>query len=223
VAGPVKRKTYRSPLRDSQAKETRLRVVTAAARLFIERGYGATSIDAIAEAAGVGRATVFTSVGGKAALLRRAYDVAIVGDDEPVPLPQRPWAQPVRRATTQRGRLDRYADVITLVSGRVAPIYEAFRGAAATDPEVREQWDEILADRRVGARNVVSFVTELGPLRKGLDPVAAADIVWVLNDPGLYHQLVLQRGWKPARFRSWVAESMRMQLLGDSLAVRPRR
>ena len=89
MTGPVKRKTYRSPLRDSQAEETRLRVVTAAARLFIERGYGATSIDAIAEAAGVGRATVFTSVGGKAALLRLAYDIAIVGDDEPVPLPQR--------------------------------------------------------------------------------------------------------------------------------------
>jgi AcrR family transcriptional regulator len=187
--------------------------VTAAARLFIERGYGATSVEAIAEAAGVGRATVFTSVGGKAALLRTAYDVAVVGDDEPIPLPLRPWAQPVRLATTQRECIDRYADVIVLVGGRVAGIYEAFRGAAAADPEVREQWDEIRSDRRVGARNVVKMLTALGPLRKGLDPIAAADIVWIFNDPGLYHQLVLQRGWRPARFGSWAADSMRAQLI----------
>ncbi|HYT76088.1 MAG TPA: helix-turn-helix domain-containing protein, partial [Vicinamibacterales bacterium] len=110
----VKRSEYRSPLRDAQAKATRLRVIQSASRLFIERGYGATSIDEIAEAAGVGRATVFTAVGGKALLLRAAYDVALVGDDEPIPLPQRSWAQPVRLATTQAERLERYADVITL-------------------------------------------------------------------------------------------------------------
>jgi AcrR family transcriptional regulator len=212
----VKRSEYRSQLRASQAKATRLRVIEAASRLFIEHGYGATSIDEIAEAAGVGRATVFTSVGGKALLLRIAYDVALVGDDEPIPLPQRPWAQPVRLASSQRERLDRYADVIALVGGRLAPIYEAFRGAASTDPEVRVQWNEILADRRVGAGNVVKMVREYGPLRKGLDDESAADIIWILNDPGLYHQLVLQRGWKPERFRSWLAGTMRTQLLATN-------
>ena len=217
---PVKR-AYRSPLRDAQAKATRLRVVDAAARLFIEHGYGATSVDAVAEAAGVGRATVFTSVGGKAAILRTAYDIAIVGDDEPVPLPERSWAQPVREATTQSECLDRYADVIVLVGGRVAPIYEAFRGAAATDPEVRAQWDEIRSDRRVGARNVVSMLTRLGSLRSGLDAVTAGDIVWIFNDPGLYHQLVLQRGWKPVRFRTWASDSMRSQLLDPDSAGLP--
>jgi AcrR family transcriptional regulator len=219
----VKRSEYRSQLRVSQAKATRLRVIEAASRLFIEHGYGATSIDEIAEAAGVGRATVFTSVGGKALLLRIAYDVALVGDDEPIPLPQRPWAQPVRLATSQTERLDRYADVIALVGGRLAPIYEAFRGAASTDPEVRVQWNEILADRRVGAGNVVKMVREYGPLRKGLDDESAADIIWILNDPGLYHQLVLQRGWKPDRFRSWVAGTMRTQLLATNSEARPRR
>lgn len=220
MAESVKR-TYRSPLRDQQAKATRLRVVEAAARLFIEHGYGATSVDAVAEAAGVGRATVFTSVGGKAAILRTAYDIAIVGDDEPVPLPQRPWAQPVREAITQAECLDRYADVIVLVGGRVAPIYEAFRGAAAADPEVRAQWDEIRSDRRVGARNVVSMLTRLGSLRSGIDAVTAADIIWIFNDAGLYHQLVLQRGWKPAKFRDWASDSMRWQLLDPESARLP--
>jgi AcrR family transcriptional regulator len=210
---PVKPKPYRSKLRDAQAQQTRLAIIEAADQLYVERGYGATSIDAIAERAGVGRATVFNSVGGKLALLKAAYDIAIVGDDEPVPLPQRPWAQPVRDAKTQTECLERYADVVTLVGRRVAPIAEAFRGAAGADPEVREVWDEIRVERRGGAATVVRFLTDLGPLRSGLDATTAADIVWIHSDPGLYHQLVVQRRWSPSKFRKWAAQTLIMQLL----------
>lgn len=186
----------------------------------MERGYAATSIDAIAEAAGVGRATVFTSVGGKAALIKAAYDVAVVGDDEPIPLPQRPWAQHVRQGSTQQERITRYAEMVTVVDGRYAPIYEAFRGAASTDPEVRELWNDIRAERRVGAGNVVRMIGDLGPLREGMDPSTAADIVWVLIDPGLYHQLVLEQGWSPANFGRWLGETMQHQLLVTSTPPR---
>jgi hypothetical protein len=71
--------------------------------------------------------------------------------------------------------------------------------------------------------NVVKMVREYGPLRKGLDDESAADIIWILNDPGLYHQLVLQRGWKPERFRAWVAGAMRTQLLATNSAEGARR
>lgn len=209
----VKRKRYRSPLRDAQARATRLRIIEVATRLFVERGYGATSIDEIAEAAGVGRATVFTSVGGKPALLRAAYRVALLGDDEPVPLRERPWAQPIREATTQGARISAYADVVTRVGSRLAQIYEAFGGAASSDPAVRKSWEEIRTERRAGAQRIVRLVKELGPLREGLDEAMAADIVWILNDPRLYFELVLQRGWSPDAFRSWVDEAMRSQLL----------
>src|ERR1700722_5494283 len=80
------KRPYNSVLRDEQAQATRRAVVKAAGRLFVERGYGATTIDAIAEEAGVGRKTVFTSIGGKAQALKLAIDWAIVGDDEPVAL-----------------------------------------------------------------------------------------------------------------------------------------
>jgi AcrR family transcriptional regulator len=209
----VKPKPYRSKLREAQAQQTRMAIIEAAHQLYVERGYGATSVDAIADRAGVGRATVFNSVGGKLALLRAAYDIAIVGDDEPVPLPQRPWAQPVREAKTQIECIERYGDVVTLVGRRVAQIAEAFRGAASADPEVRDVWDEIRAERRGGAANVVRFLTDLGPLRSGLDVTTAADIVWIHSDPGLYHQLVVQRRWTPAKFGRWVSRSLIMQLL----------
>ncbi len=218
----VKRSRYRSPLRDAQAQATRLSIIEAAGRLFVERGYAATSIDAVAEAAGVGRATVFASVGGKAALLKAAYDVAVVGDDDPIPLPERPWAQHVREGDTQGERIKRYAEMVTMIDGRYAPVHEAFRGAASADPEVRELWQEIRAERRRGASNFVRLICDLGPLREGLEHDAAADIVWILNDPGLYHQLVLEQGWSRADFCTWLAETMHAQLLGPPTGRRPR-
>lgn len=218
----VKRSPYRSPLRTAQARATRLAIIEAAGRLFIERGYAATSIDAVAEAAGVGRATVFASVGGKAALLKAAYDVAVVGDDEPIPLPERPWAHHVRQAETQGELINRYAEMVAMIDGRYAPIYEAFHGAASADPEVRQLWQEIRVERRGGASNFVRLICDLGPLREGLEREAAADIVWILNDPGLYHQLVLEQGWSPADFCTWLAETMHTQLLWPR-AGRPRR
>ncbi len=218
----VKRSPYRSPLRDAQARATRLAIIEAAGRLFVERGYAATSIDAVAEAAGVGRATVFASVGGKAALLKAAYDVAVVGDDEPIPLPERPWAQHVREGETQGERIRRYAEMVTMIDGRYAPIYEAFRGAASADREVRQLWQDIRAERRTGASNFVRLICQLGRLREGLERHTAADIVWILNDPGLYHQLVLEQGWSPTDFSTWLGDTMHSQLLGPPTGRPPR-
>jgi len=92
-------RTYRSPLRDEQVRGTRRAVVAAAHDLFVEHGYAATTIDAVAERAGVSRKTVFSAVGGKAVLLKLALDWALAGDDEPVPLADRPEVRQERRET----------------------------------------------------------------------------------------------------------------------------
>ena len=207
------KRPYRSPLRRAQAASTRLAILRAAGRLFTERGYVPTSIEAIAEAAGVSRATVFNSVGGKATILKAAYDVALVGDDAPVALPDRPASKAVMARTDPAAFLDGYAGIMTEVHGRLAPIYEAVRGAASADAEARDVWETISDERLGGARNVVAGVRARGGLREGLDPAAAADAVWVLNDPGLYHLLVNRRGWAPAAFREWLSEALRWQLM----------
>jgi len=212
MADPVKR-SYRSPLRQAQAASTRLSILRAATRLFIERGYVPTSIDAIAEVAGVSRATVFNSVGGKATILKAAYDVALVGDDAPVALPDRPESRAVMARTDPAAFLDGYAGIMVDVHGRLAPIYEAVRGAASADPEARVVWETVVAERLGGARNVVAGVRARGGLREGLDPVAAADAVWALNDPGLYHLLVNERGWATSAFRDWLSAALRWQLV----------
>jgi hypothetical protein len=122
--------------------------------------------------------------------------------------------------------LDGYAGIMTAVHGRLAPIYEAVRGAASADPEARDVWDAINAERLRGARNVVAGVQTRGGLRDGLDPVAAADAVWALNDPGLDHLLVNRRGWTPPAFRDWLSEALRWQLMpagGTDLSSEQRR
>jgi AcrR family transcriptional regulator len=207
------KRPYRSPLREANAQGTRLAVIEAAARLFAERGYVATSLEDVAKEAGVSRATIFTSVGGKADLLKAAYDVAIVGDDEPVPLPQRPWAIAVRNEPDPERMVDGYARMITEVSGRVASVYEAMRGAAAADGEARSLLERMRSERRGGSAGLIGFLVARSALRPGLDKTRAADVVWVLNDPGLYHLLVHERGWTPGQFQKWLAETLKGQLL----------
>ena len=207
------KRDYRSPLREASARATRAAILEAATRLFVEQGYAVTSIDAIAEAAGVSRATVFTTFGGKAALLKAAYDVALVGDDEPIPLPDRPRSKEVQAELDPARLLDGYAEICVEVCGRLAPIYEVVRGAASADPEARSVWEKIQAERRIGGTNVVKLITARHALRKGLDRERAGDLVWVLNDPGLYFMLVHRRGWSPSRFQSWLAEALKTQLL----------
>jgi AcrR family transcriptional regulator len=208
----VKRE-YRSPLREASARATRAAIIEAATRLFVEQGYAATSVDAIAEAAGVSRATVFATFGGKAALLNAAYDVALVGDDEPIALPDRPRSKEVQAEPDAARLVEGYAEILTDISGRLAPIYEAVRGGASADPEAREVWEKIQTERRIGGTNVVKLITARKALRKHLDREAAGDLVWVLNDPGLYFMLVHRRRWSPARFQSWLAETLKTQLL----------
>jgi len=106
--------------------------------------------------------------------------------------------------------------MVTEIAGRVAGIYEAVRQASGADPVARDLWTEILRQRRVGMDNLIRDVATKGELRDGLDPRSAADLAWVLVDPGLYQMLVHQRGWSPAQYRAWLTDLLQIQLLPPS-------
>jgi len=220
-AGTEVKRSYQSSLRGAQAQSTREAVIAAAGRLFAERGYAATSIEEIAAAAGVSRATVFTSVGGKSKLLKTALDVAIVGDDEPIPLPDRPRSRAIRAEPDPRKYLALYAELVTEIDGRLAGIHEAVRGAAGADRDARALWETHLAQHRQGAANVIGDLARKGGIRKDLDPETAADIVWLLG-PGTYQMLVHTRGWSPDRFQEWLTETYISQLLPPQPSSRRR-
>lgn len=212
------------PLRRAKAAQTRRAVIDAASSLFVEQGYAGTSIQEIADVAGVSRATVFNAVGGKAALLKAAYDVATVGDDEPVPLPQRSDWVAARLEPDPRRFIALYSGLIATIGERLAPIYEVFRAAANSDPEVNALWRTIQAERLGGAYGFVGLLRDKGRLRKDLDESVAGDVVWVLIDASLYHRLVIERRWTKAQFQSWLEHTLEAQLLAaEPRQARPRR
>jgi hypothetical protein len=102
--------------------------------------------------------------------------------------------------------------MVTEMDGRVAGIHEARRGASGVDPDARALWESHLAQHRQGAANVIADLMRKGRLKKGLDPAAAADIVWLLG-PRTYNMLVHRRGWSPERFQAWLTETFINQLL----------
>lgn len=207
-------RSYTSQLRADQAIQTRRRIVDAAAELFAERGYAATTIDAVATAAGVSRKTVFDSVGGKAQLMKLAYDFAIVGDDQPVPLNDRPEIADLLAEPDHAKRLAMYAALVVSIDRRISAIWRALEGAAASDPEARRLHTTTIRQRRRGMQEAAQLFADAGALRSDIDADVAADLMWLYNDPSLYDKLVRQRGWSVAQFQAWLTEALQVQLLG---------
>jgi AcrR family transcriptional regulator len=207
------RRRYQSAVRQESARRTRHAVVRAAHELFIARGYASTSLADIAAAAGVARPTAFAAFGSKPALLRQVLDQAFAGDDEPVPVAQRPWFRPVWDAATPVAVLDAYASVCALINSRAARIVEVTRRAADQSPELGELWDTLQRNRRAGARMVVEHASSRGPLAAGLDAGRATDILWIFNDPALYDTLVSGCGWPESGYTAWLSGQIRHALL----------
>jgi AcrR family transcriptional regulator len=214
MAATVKR-DYRSDLRAAQALDTRRAIVSAAAALFIADGYGATTIDAVAAAAGVSRKTVFTAAGGKVDLLKLALDWAIAGDDEPIAVADRPEVRALLQLSDAAELLSRWAGVLVRIDERVARLFEVIEAAASLDPAARALFEQSSDQRLTGSRAVVARVAKLGGLRTGISAAEATDIAWLLGDPVWYSRLVRGRGWSKGRFEDWLAAELRQDLLGE--------
>jgi len=186
---------YRSALRDQQSRVTRRRIVDAGAELFVERGYVPTTIDAIAERSGVSRRTVFTSVGGKAAVLKLAFDWTLAGDDEPVAIADRAEVQRTMREQNPAALLASWIAMNAAISRRLAPLHHVLVVAADADPDAAALLATTDNQRADGARKVMDRVADLGGLRPGLQPDQAAAIADVLIDPMPFQRLVGLRGW----------------------------
>ena len=204
---------YASQVRDEQARRTRRAIVTAAHDLFLARGYAATTIDAIAEAAHVARRTVFNSVGGKAALLKLALDWAIVGDDEPVAMADRPAVKAILAESDPRKALVLWVQAVADVVGRTAPLGEVLTAAADIDPAAAELLAEASRQRMAGAAAFMRHLASLDGLAAGMTEQRAAELSWALTDGHLYRLLVAQRGWSTADFTRWLSDSLAAALL----------
>jgi AcrR family transcriptional regulator len=204
---------YRSAVREEGARRTRRAIVEAAGNLFEERGYRGTALNAVAAAAGVARPTVTAAFGSKPALLREVVNEALAGDDDPVPVADRPWFRPVWDAQTHHDLLVAYAQVCTLIGARAARIFEVVRRAADESPQLADLWESTQRNRRAGAGIVVEQLRSLGPVHGWPGDERAVDVVWLFNDPAHYDTLVMQCGWQEPDFTAWLAARMQEALI----------
>ena len=210
---PVKTRAYSSSVRAQRAEQTRAAVLGAARDLFVEQGYRRTTVQQIAERAGVNVDTIYHAVGRKPALMRELIETSLSGGTQAVPAQQRPYVARIRETATAGDKIDLYAAAITDIHVRLAPIFLALRDAALTDEACRTLWKDI-ADRR--ARNMVDFAADLratGELRDDLDDRRIADVVWSTNAVEYWVLLVEERGWSHAEFQAWIADAWRRLLL----------
>jgi AcrR family transcriptional regulator len=195
---------YRSTLREEQARATRRRIVAAGHDLFVEQGYAATTIDAIAARAGVSRKTVFTSVGGKAVVLKLAWDWALAGDDEPVPMADRPEVKLMLEEPDPARVIERWARLNGTIACRLAPLFDVLTVAADGDPEAAALQATSEANRSNAARGFVTRLADIGGLRNDLSVERAAAIAEILMDPVPSRRLVLERGWTVDEYIDYV-------------------
>jgi AcrR family transcriptional regulator len=208
---------YSSDLRAEQTSVARRRILDAAGRLFVDRGYLGTTLSAVAEESGVSVQTVYNVVGGKAALLKAVYDVTLAGDDEPVAMADRPEFRGLLSASDGRELLALYAHVGRLISERVLPLVTTVLAQAATgDPDLRAFAETIEGERAIGTRLRAEDVASRFGLRPGLSVQDAADILWALTGPDLTDRLVNRRGWSWDKAERWMADVMADALLGPA-------
>jgi AcrR family transcriptional regulator len=188
-------------------------MLQAAHRLFLEHGYSATTMPAVAAGAGVSVQSVYKAFGNKAALLKSVFDAAMAGDDEPVPMLARAALGRVRDEPDPRRKLRLYGEFVAEVSPRHVPVQLLAKAAAATDPEAAGVWEQLQAERLAGLTLFANALHDAGHLRPDVPAEEARDLLWTCNSPETYDLLVLQRGWTPARYGRWVADTLTEALL----------
>ena len=207
------RRRYNSMIRQEQAGETRARILAAARELFLERGYVATSIEAIAKEAGVAAQTVYAVFGNKRTVLARLMDVSVGGDDQPVRVLERREPQRMRQEPDQRTQLRMMAHGIREIVQRAGPIFDVMRSAGTAEPEVAELYARIQEERRRNMARVVGWVAANGPLRDGLSMDDAADVVWTLTSADVHRLLTADSGWTEERYERWLGDTLIASLL----------
>ena len=187
--------------------------VVDAAGLFLERGYGATTIEAISALSDVPPATVYRLFSSKRGILKALLDVSIVGDDEAVPLADRPPVRSLLADPDPKNQLAGFVGITAQVNSRTAPIYRILVSAAASDPDAAALLDELTRQRQEGQGRIARSLARAGALRPKLRERDAADIIHALMSPEVYGLLVVDRGWPPERYETWLTETLVDQLL----------
>lgn len=204
--------------RRSQARTrlARRAVIETARQLFLERGYAATTIDAISDRSDVPSATVYRLFPGKLGILTAVLDTSIAGDDEGLAVQDRPNVAALMAEPDPRKQLLGFAGISVAINTRSADVYRILVSAAGSDAEAAALLAEYTRRRDAGQGQIARSLARARALRSGLNERDAADVIHALMSPELYRLLVIDRSWAPGRYEQWLAEALAAQLLADA-------
>lgn len=176
-------------------------MLEAATDLFSTHGWSGTSVRAIAASAGVAVETVYATVGSKLDVLLAAIDVAVVGDEDAVPLAGRAEFASVASGSVAE-RATAAAHLGTVIHQRSAGVWMALREAAAAEPPAAAHLRTLEERRR-------DDVAELLGLVAG-HPVDERDRdgIWAMGMPEGYRLLVNHAGWSAEQYTAWIADAL---------------
>ncbi len=210
------KRRYHSPQRQEQAVLTRRKIIESARRLFVEQGYAATTLPAIARDAGVSAPTVTAVFGTKASLLDAVINLGVRGDVATAPLVERPSWREMLAEPDPRRQLRLHAANVRRIQEASADIAEITRGAATADPEIAAILKQRQATRLEDVQTIAHSLARKQALAPGVTVARAGDLVWVLSGAELYRMLVVERGWSPDEYENWLASTLSDSLLARS-------
>jgi AcrR family transcriptional regulator len=207
----VKRR-YSSAKRATQARATRRSILEAAHELFVAAGYAATTVQAIADRAGVAVQTVYAVFGSKRELLRQLIESSITGDDDPLPVTERAEARAIAAEPDPGRRAELDAALSRSITERVAPIVRVVTEAASSDPELAA----VMADVKAARREEMMASARIlgGPEGLKTDPEEAAATLYVLYSPQVADMLMGDYGWTAERYEKWLARMILETVIG---------
>ena len=210
---PVKHETpSKSGRGQARTRLARRAVVEAARTLFLERGYAATTIEAISDHSDVPSATVYRLFSSKLGILKSLLDTSIAGDDRPLAVDERPDVASLFSESDPHKLLAGFAGVTTVINQRTNDVYRVLVSAAGSDPAAAELLGEIRQQRDQGQGQIARSLSRAHALKPGLRERDAADLIHALMSPEVYRLLVGDRGWTPARYKQWLTTTLTQQL-----------
>ena len=198
--------------RTARARATRARITAAATELFTTAGYVGISVSVIAAAAGVSEQTVYYTFGTKRAILTAALDLAIAGDDQPVPTLERAWVRDALAVPDPVEQTRRQVAGAGDIYRRAAPLLDVVRSAATADTDLAEVWATNIEQRRTVHHVFTGALARKTPLRDGITVEVATDIALALLSPETYNLLVTNRGWTHTHWQTWASDALLRQL-----------
>ena len=211
---PESKRPYVSPLREQQRRQTRARVVQAAGADFAQRGYVATTMQAIAKEAGVSVDTVYLN-GSKRELLFAALETGVAGDEGSHSVRERDWVKELLAEPDVSRLLARLAPIVAETHARTAGIFAALAGAATVDEEVAQAYTELVARMRADTAAIAALLDERRGPQRGLAVEELGDTFWLLTHPDAYRRLVEEARWSVERYVAWLERMLRSVVLGD--------